>query len=292
MLRRVHRESVVALSGPRALLMQAAHPSPSRASSPTPARSTSPTSGSPHGAGAWTRSASARRADADRATRRVRAMHAPRPRRHARAGRPLPGRDAVRAPTTPSCCCGSSPASPTPRSSSTRTTCARSARDERDAYWQDYRQVGRLFGLRDADMPAAIEDFDAYMAGMLRGRRPARDADGAGAGGPDRAQAAGAAEGPAAARAGQPDHRRPAARRPSAASTASLGSRARARAPRRRGVRQARARAAAARPAAAGARARGRRSSPLLGSDAPRARGRLAAKEGTTPHEGARECAT
>jgi uncharacterized protein (DUF2236 family) len=40
-------------------------------------------------------------------------------------------------------------------------------RDERDALWRDYRVVGRLFGLTERDMPAAIEDFDAYMAAMI-----------------------------------------------------------------------------------------------------------------------------
>jgi uncharacterized protein (DUF2236 family) len=42
-------------------------------------------------------------------------------------------------------------------------------RDARDAVWQDYRVVGRHFGLTDAAMPATIEDFDEYMTGMLRG---------------------------------------------------------------------------------------------------------------------------
>ena len=42
-------------------------------------------------------------------------------------------------------------------------------RAERDAYWQDYRVIGRLFGLRDGDMPADIDAFDAYMRGMLDG---------------------------------------------------------------------------------------------------------------------------
>jgi uncharacterized protein (DUF2236 family) len=40
---------------------------------------------------------------------------------------------------------------------------------ERDAYWQDYRVVGRLFGLEDADMPSDIHAFDAYMRDMLDG---------------------------------------------------------------------------------------------------------------------------
>ena len=37
-------------------------------------------------------------------------------------------------------------------------------RDERDALWQDYRVVGACFGLEGEDMPADIEAFDAYMA--------------------------------------------------------------------------------------------------------------------------------
>jgi len=45
----------------------------------------------------------------------------------------------------------------------------RLARDERDAYWQDYKLVGRLFGLADDEMPGTIEDFDAYMDDFLAG---------------------------------------------------------------------------------------------------------------------------
>jgi uncharacterized protein (DUF2236 family) len=37
---------------------------------------------------------------------------------------------------------------------------------ERDAYWRDYRQVGRLFGLRAREMPDSLED---YIEDMLRG---------------------------------------------------------------------------------------------------------------------------
>ena len=39
---------------------------------------------------------------------------------------------------------------------------------ERDAYWQDYRVIGGLFGLAGDEMPADIDAFDAYMDGMLR----------------------------------------------------------------------------------------------------------------------------
>jgi uncharacterized protein (DUF2236 family) len=40
-------------------------------------------------------------------------------------------------------------------------------RDAREGLWRDYRVVGGLFGLADRDMPATVEDFDAYMAGTL-----------------------------------------------------------------------------------------------------------------------------
>ncbi len=38
------------------------------------------------------------------------------------------------------------------------------SRDEEQALWLDYRVVGRLFGLRDREMPAGIDGFEAYMA--------------------------------------------------------------------------------------------------------------------------------
>jgi uncharacterized protein (DUF2236 family) len=37
--------------------------------------------------------------------------------------------------------------------------------------WGDYRVVGRLFGLRDADMPATLADLDDYRRSMLEGDR-------------------------------------------------------------------------------------------------------------------------
>src|SRR3954467_11375567 len=41
--------------------------------------------------------------------------------------------------------------------------------EERDAYWQDYRVIGMLFGLLPEEMPADIAAFDAYMEEMLTG---------------------------------------------------------------------------------------------------------------------------
>src|SRR3954452_17805942 len=40
------------------------------------------------------------------------------------------------------------------------------SRDELNALWNDYRVVGRCFGLRDRDMPGDIDAFEAYMADM------------------------------------------------------------------------------------------------------------------------------
>jgi uncharacterized protein (DUF2236 family) len=42
-------------------------------------------------------------------------------------------------------------------------------RDARDALWRDYRVVGRLFGLADRKTPATIDAFEAYMTAMLAG---------------------------------------------------------------------------------------------------------------------------
>jgi uncharacterized protein (DUF2236 family) len=40
------------------------------------------------------------------------------------------------------------------------------SRAELDALWRDYRVVGRRFGLRERDMPRDIDAFEAYMAAM------------------------------------------------------------------------------------------------------------------------------
>lgn len=43
--------------------------------------------------------------------------------------------------------------------------------EERAAFWRDYRIVGQLFGLRPGDMPATIGQFDDYMAQMIASDR-------------------------------------------------------------------------------------------------------------------------
>src|SRR5690242_19904803 len=42
-------------------------------------------------------------------------------------------------------------------------------RNQRESYWADYRVVGSLFGLADREMPETIQDLEAYTAEMLAG---------------------------------------------------------------------------------------------------------------------------
>jgi uncharacterized protein (DUF2236 family) len=168
MVRRVHREHVVALAGPRALLMQAAHPVAfagflrSTDALDDPYRRLRRTARVLHTVifGERTRAA--------HATARVRAVH-------------------HRARGALEQSAGSFPAG-TPWAADdpdlllwvlaslvdsnlvvyeryVRTL----PRDERERYWADYRVIGSLFGLRDADMPATFEELATYVDDMLGG---------------------------------------------------------------------------------------------------------------------------
>jgi len=166
--RRVHRERAVALSGPRALLMQAAHP---LAVFGLLAHSTAldePYERLARTAKTMNTIAFGSRSDADRITRRVRDMH-----------RRVSGRLPEQV--------GSYAAGTTYRADDPGLllwvlfTLADSAlvvyghyvhslsRDEEAAFWDDYKVVGRLFGLQDADMPATLEELDEYRVRMLEG---------------------------------------------------------------------------------------------------------------------------
>ena len=92
----------------------------------------------------------------------------PRPRRAGRAGRPLAGGDALR---------GRRPVLllwilATLVDSAVivyERYVARLRRAEKEALWEDYKVVGRVFGLTDAQMPADWRAFRAYMADMIAG---------------------------------------------------------------------------------------------------------------------------
>jgi uncharacterized protein (DUF2236 family) len=43
------------------------------------------------------------------------------------------------------------------------------SREDEAAFWEDYKVIGGLFGLAEADMPAALDDLDRYRDDMLTG---------------------------------------------------------------------------------------------------------------------------
>lgn len=43
------------------------------------------------------------------------------------------------------------------------------SRAARDAYWEDYRLMGSLFGLKDSDMPSGSEELERYVDEMVHG---------------------------------------------------------------------------------------------------------------------------
>jgi uncharacterized protein (DUF2236 family) len=168
MLRRVHRERALALSGPRALLMQAAHP---LAVSGLLAHTTAleePYERLARTARVLSTIGFGSKRDADRAAARVRAMH-----------RRVRGR--LRQPV------GRYPAGTAYRADDPellmwvlftlvdsaivvyRTYVGGLGRDDQAALWRDYRVMGRLFGLRERDMPDGIDELDAYRRSMLEG---------------------------------------------------------------------------------------------------------------------------
>jgi uncharacterized protein (DUF2236 family) len=151
MLRRLHRENVLALAGPRALLMQAALPPAFEALFAHSTGLEAPYERLERTAKVMNTIGFGAKADADRMTRRVRAMHR-------RAGVDRPDWLLwVLATLVESALVVY------------ERYVGRLERDERDAYWRDYQVVGRLFGLRDTDMPRSIEDFEDYMSSMLGG---------------------------------------------------------------------------------------------------------------------------
>jgi uncharacterized protein (DUF2236 family) len=168
MLRRVHREYVVALSGPRALLMQAAHPVAFEGFFAHTGALDEPYERLARTAAVMNTIAFGSRAEADRATRRVRAMHArvrgelARPAGRFPAGTPFAADDPplllwVLASIVDSALVFYD------------RYVASLSQAERAAYWQDYRVIGGLFGLEDHEMPDGIRDFDDYMRDMLTG---------------------------------------------------------------------------------------------------------------------------
>ena len=168
LIRRVNRELIVAFSGARALLMQAAHPvmfegffiktEAKEAAHARLARTATIMNTIYFG----------RRDDADRMTERVREVHTringvlEEPAGKYPAGTPYAADDPQFLLWTLAALVDSA-------DRLYRLYVDELTRDERDALWGDYRLVGKLFGLQEDEMPATSEGFDAYMTEMVEG---------------------------------------------------------------------------------------------------------------------------
>jgi uncharacterized protein (DUF2236 family) len=168
MLRRVQREQVVGLSGPRALLMQAAHPVAFAGFFAHTGSLDAPYERLERTARVLGLIGFGDRARAQRATARVRAVHRTvrgelrEPAGRFPAGTPYAADDPALTLWIIATLVDSALV--------VHARCVRSlARAERDAYWRDYKVIGREFGLREGDMPDAIEDLEEYVAAMLAG---------------------------------------------------------------------------------------------------------------------------
>jgi uncharacterized protein (DUF2236 family) len=166
-IRRVHREHVMALAGPRALLMQAAHPVAFAGFFAHTGALDEPYERLNRTARIVQLVVFGPRAEAERATRRVRAMHKrvrgelSQPAGRFPAGTPYAADDPALLLWILATLVDSG-----------LTVYQRYVRgltrEERDAYWRDYRVFGRHFGLREREMPDTIEDFEVYVRDTVR----------------------------------------------------------------------------------------------------------------------------
>jgi uncharacterized protein (DUF2236 family) len=165
MLRQVVRERAVALSGPRALLVMAAHPVAWQGFFSHTGSHGDPYARLERTARVMNAIGFGSREEADRMTRRVRAMH-----RKVRgelredagpfkAGTPYRADD-------PALLLWILAALAESAMLVYRKYVRSLSRDELDDLWRDYRVVGRLFGIPGTRMPKDIEGFEAYMADM------------------------------------------------------------------------------------------------------------------------------
>jgi uncharacterized protein (DUF2236 family) len=168
MIRRVQRERAVALAGPRALLMQAAHP---LAVSGLLAHSEAledPYVRLARTAEVLSVITFGSRVDADRVARRVRAMHrSVRGQQPAAVGR-YPAGTAYRA-DDPALLMWILYTLVDSSALLYRVYVGRLSPAQHEQLWADYRVLGRLFGLRSAQMPATLSALEDYGEAMLSG---------------------------------------------------------------------------------------------------------------------------
>jgi len=166
MIRRVQREHVCALAGPRALLMQAAHPVAFAGFFASTGGLADPYARLRRTADVIDTVVFGEREAADAAAARVRRVHSRFRGRLAEPAGPFPA--------------GTPWAADDPGlllwiiatlADSGLLVYERYVRglaaDEREAYWVDYRVMGELFGIGARDMPASFAEFEHYLHEML-----------------------------------------------------------------------------------------------------------------------------
>jgi len=169
-LRRVHRERALALSGPRALLMQAAHP---LAVSGLLAHTTAlddPYERLARTARVLSTIGFGSKRDADLVAARVRAMHRRVRGRLKEAVGPYPAGTSYRA-DDPDLLLWVLFTLVDSALVVYRKYVAPLSAEDSACLWDDYRVIGRLFGLSDGDMPRDIDALDEYRRAMLDGDR-------------------------------------------------------------------------------------------------------------------------
>ena len=168
MLRRMHRERAMILAGPRALLMQAAHPLAVSGLLAHSASLEEPYERLARTAEVMSTIGWGTRAEADRVTAQVRAAHARvRGRLQDDAG-PFPAGTPYRADQPDLLMWILFTLVDSGLVVYPKYVRALSER-EKAAYWDDYRLVGTLFGLAESDMPATLAHLREYRREMLEG---------------------------------------------------------------------------------------------------------------------------
>ena len=170
MLRLVHRERALALYGPRALLMQAAHPLAVEGLLAHSAGLDDPYHRLARTAEIMDTITFGSRDDADRVTARVRAMHARVQGEISDSAGPYPVGTAYRA-DDPELLLWVLFTLFDSASVVYRAYVGDLSRVQEAALWADYRLVGELFGLEPAELPATLAAVNAYRTEMLEGNR-------------------------------------------------------------------------------------------------------------------------
>jgi uncharacterized protein (DUF2236 family) len=165
LLRQVVGHRLTALSGPRALLVMAAHPVAFAGFFAHTGALDDPYARLQRTATVMDAVAFGTKARADKLTAHVRAMHRRVSGSRAEAAGPSPARTPDRADDPELllwilAALAESAMLVYPRYVRSLT------RDELNSLWHDYRVVGRRFGLRERDMPRDVDAFEAYMADM------------------------------------------------------------------------------------------------------------------------------